>query len=125
MKQRYKLRFIPNIHTGDGDNPGRLDEPVVDFLREIQASGSLRKAAWRERMSSRRAWEMIYEVEDAFGFKLAERKGRRRSRLTPEGEILSEIYAQMDLELNAYAKTFFMKRGEELGLDPERIAELF
>jgi DNA-binding transcriptional LysR family regulator len=58
-------------------------------------------------MSESKARRALRETEEAFGFKIIEKVDYLPSELTPEGEVLHEIYEQIEAELNLFAKTRF------------------
>ena len=75
-----------------------LSDYRVQLLRHIDETGSLAEAAQRMRLSYRRAWGKVREIEQNLGVKLVESEaggvGGGGSRLTPQGERLVALYAR-------------------------------
>ncbi len=73
-----------------------LSDYRVQLLEHIAETGSLAEAAARMKLSYRRAWGKIKEIERNLGLPLVESEvgGARggRSRLTPEGVRLVALY---------------------------------
>ena len=75
-----------------------LSDYRVQLLRHIDETGSLAEAAQRMRLSYRRAWGKVREMEANLGVRLVQSEvggpGGGGSRLTPEGERLVALYAR-------------------------------
>jgi len=75
-----------------------LSDYRVQLLRHVGETGSLAEAAQRMRLSYRRAWGKVREMEQNLGVKLVESEaggvGGGGSRLTPQGERLVALYAR-------------------------------
>ncbi len=73
-----------------------LSDYRVELLRHIAETGSLAEAAQRMRLSYRRAWGKIREIEANLGARLVESEaggaGGGGSRLTRRGERLLALY---------------------------------
>lgn len=84
---------------------------IAALLRNIERTGSLQKAAEAMGMAYSKAWKMIKELEELWGFKLTYRdiggQNGGGSSLTPEGRALLEHYESFVGELNEKAKTMF------------------
>ena len=69
---------------------------MLDFLRDIRATGKITRAAARADLSYRHAWNLISKWSAFFGAPLAERHRGRGTTLTPLGEKL--VWAGQRLE---------------------------
>ncbi len=82
-----------------------LSDYRVQLLQHVAETGSLAAAASRMRLSYRRAWGKIREIERNLGVPLVESEagGPRggRSRLTPEGERLVALYRRFQRAVEA------------------------
>ncbi len=91
--------WLTNKETG-----GRLDDTLVNLLREIQNNGSLRSAADTLGLSYRKAWGDIRKAEKFIGFALVEKirggKDGGLSRLTPDGKELVEAFDHLHQEFD-------------------------
>jgi molybdate transport system regulatory protein len=87
------------------------------LLLEIERAGSLVAASNNLKISYRKAWGLLREVEQHLGFPLVERKrggaSGGRSVLSPEGEELLNAYRTLHYEtdsaLKNIAKVFFRR----------------
>jgi molybdate transport system regulatory protein len=72
----------------------------VRLLRLIDETGSLSEAAARMKLSYRRAWGKVREIELNLGVKLVESEaggaGGGGSRLTPEGRRLVDLFERFE-----------------------------
>jgi molybdate transport system regulatory protein len=99
MKPKHALK--PRLRIVSGDvialGPGK-----VALLRLIAATGSLRQAAADMEMSYMRAWSLVRLMNASFRAPLVEalRGGATGggARLTPAGETVLALYAQMETE---------------------------
>jgi len=77
-----------------------LSDYRVRLLALIEETGSLAEAAQRMRLSYRRAWGKVREIEQNLGVKLVESAaggtGGGGSRLTDEGRRLVELYRRFE-----------------------------
>jgi molybdate transport system regulatory protein len=75
-----------------------LSDYRVRLLQLIDETGSLAEAAAAMKLSYRRAWGKVREIETNLGVRLVESAaggaGGGGSRLTPEGERLVRLYAR-------------------------------
>jgi len=98
MNVRYRFWF--ETSKGYVFGPGSYQ-----LLKEIQKTGSLRKAAESLDMSYRHAWGLIKEIEEHTGYSVIESsrggKGGGESHLTQKGEELLRMYEKYD-ELFTY-----------------------
>ncbi|PKM73933.1 MAG: ModE family transcriptional regulator [Firmicutes bacterium HGW-Firmicutes-16] len=69
---------------------------IATLLRTVEQTGSLQKATEAMGMAYSKAWKMIKEIENVWGFPLTYRdiggKNGGGSSLTPEGRFLLERY---------------------------------
>jgi len=93
MKLKYRFWF--ETSKGYVFGPG-----TYQLLKEIQKTGSLRKAAESLGMSYRHAWGLIKEIEEHTGHKIIESsrggKGGGESHLTPKGMELIREFEKYD-----------------------------
>ena len=82
-----------------------LGRGVVELCRLVERKGSLNQAARAMGMAYSKAWRIMKQTEEAFGFPLLNRDGAHGSTLTPEGSELLRIYdaAQERLDTAACA----------------------
>jgi molybdate transport system regulatory protein len=89
---------------------------LLDLIRE---TGSLAQAAAQMRLSYRRAWGKVKEIEENLGLQLVESvvggAGGGRTQLTPEGEALVRAYQRFHERMEAEVRRVFE---EELGRVP-------
>lgn len=76
---------------------------IVNLCRLVDETGSLNKAAHEMGMAYSKAWSILKHTEEAFGFKLLERKGNKGSELTPEARKIIAVYEQLQNRLNEEA----------------------
>lgn len=87
------------------------------LLMEIEQTGSISMAAGNLKMSYRKAWGLLRNIERHLNFSLVKRQrgGARggRSVLSPEGEALLVAYKALhheaDIAMNSIAKVFFRR----------------
>jgi len=93
MKLKYRFWF--ETSKGYVFGPG-----AYQLLKEIQKTGSLRKAAENLGMSYRHAWGLIKEIEENTGYRIIESsrggKGGGESHLTEKGEELIREFERYD-----------------------------
>jgi len=82
-----------------------LSDYRVQLLQHIDETGSLAEAAECMRLSYRRAWGKVREIEQNMGVKLVESAaggaGGGGSRLTPEGRRIVELYERFRTRVEA------------------------
>lgn len=108
---KYRI-WLEDIKEKDIVGNGRFD-----LLFAIRTEGSLVQAAHKMKISYRKAWGNIREIEQQLGFQLVqkERGGKNGGRtvLTTEGEELMKAYEEMlhemDVAFHDIAKRFFKK----------------
>jgi molybdate transport repressor ModE-like protein len=92
----------------------------LDLLREVSRSESIVKSAKNMKISYRKAWGLLREVEDLIGFKLIEKHrggaSGGKTILTREGKALVIAYEdlnnEIDIALKDIAKRFFRRINE-------------
>ena len=89
------------------DNGATLGKGVIALLEGVRDDGSLNKAAKNLKMAYSKAWRIVKETEEGFGFLLIDRDGARGSTLTAEGKRLLEIYELLEKEIDEYANKRF------------------
>ncbi len=99
--QTESLRFHVRLRIARGRR-GIMGPGKADLLEAIQASGSISEAARRLRMSYRRAWDLVDDLNALFGAPLVEtaRGGARGggARLTDTGTLVLRRYREMEDE---------------------------
>jgi molybdate transport repressor ModE-like protein len=89
----------------------------LDLLREVSRSESIVKSAQNMKISYRKAWGLLKEVEDLLGFRLIEKHrggaSGGKTVLTIEGKALVSAYddlnSEIDVALKDIAKRFFRR----------------
>lgn len=66
--------------------------------------GSLNKAAKNMGMAYSKAWRIMKQTEEAFGFNLINRDGAHGSTLTKEGTLLLSAFEQLERDISTYAE---------------------
>jgi molybdate transport system regulatory protein len=83
----------------------------AELLRQIEACGSLSEAAKRMRLSYRRAWGKIRELEENLGARLIESEHGGAdgggSRLTPEGQRLIALFERLSAATDEHVQREF------------------
>jgi molybdate transport system regulatory protein len=99
---RFRLDLSPRCSIG----PGK-----IALLEEIARTGSLREAARQLRMSYRRAWLLLDDVNHSFTAPVSKMSvggaGGGGARLTPFGVELVRRYRAAALRIEAAARTDF------------------
>jgi molybdate transport system regulatory protein len=88
-----------------------LSDYRVRLLELVRETGSLAQAAARMRLSYRRAWGKVKEIEQNLGVALVTSEaggvGGGHTRLTPEGERLVALYQEFQARMHrALAREF-------------------
>jgi molybdate transport system regulatory protein len=101
-----------------------LSDYRVRLLAHVRETGSLAQAAARMRLSYRRAWGKIKEIEQNLGVALVTSEaggvGGGHTRLTPEGERLVALYQEFQARMHqALAREFAAVFG---ALDHQRLS---
>ena len=89
----------------------------LDLLREVSLNESIVKSAQNMKISYRKAWGLLREVEDLLGFRLIEKHrggaSGGKTILTREGKALVAAYedlnSEIDIALKEIAKRFFRR----------------
>jgi len=95
----------------------RVDDCLIELLKEIGLHGSLKRAAINRNLSYRKAWGDIKEAEGFLGFHLIDssRGGKNGglSQLTDDGKELlaafEELHIQFDQAIHRITRQFFNK----------------
>jgi molybdate transport system regulatory protein len=99
---RAVLRFRLDFPNGASIGPGK-----IDLLKAIEASGSLTQAAKSIKLSYRRAWLLVKDLNDAFTRPviLATTGGKTGggAEITAFGKRLVEVYEAADRQFQNYA----------------------
>ena len=110
---RRKLHLRVILREGAALGPGK-----VDLLEAIAETGSIRAAGNRFRMSYRRAWELVAELNGMFAAPLvvAEAGGRGGggASLTPLGREVVERYRAMEAKALAATRPEFNRLARRL-----------
>ncbi|MCI8505965.1 MAG: NTP transferase domain-containing protein [Lachnospiraceae bacterium] len=84
---------------------------VYEFLKQVDAAGSIQAAAARMNMSYSKGWKMVNQAEKEMGFLFLERnKGGKNggsSMITEEGRLFLEQYHEMEKALKQAGQKFF------------------
>jgi molybdate transport system regulatory protein len=110
---RRKLHLRVILREGAALGPGK-----VDLLEAIAETGSIRAAGNRFKMSYRRAWELVAELNGMFAAPLvvAEAGGRGggRASLTPLGREVVKRYRTMEQKALAATRPEFNRLARRL-----------
>lgn len=106
MELKVTPRFLRNGQRFFG--PG-----VAELLERVREHRSLRAAAASMEMAYSKAWRIIHEAEEGFGFRLLDstiggRHGGGAS-LTPEAERLLADYRRFETDIFAYSQARFQE----------------
>ena len=101
---------VCSVGKDEDDHSGVLSKGTVALLRGIKDKGSLNKAAKDLHMAYSKAWRIVKETEEGFGYLLVSRDGARGSVLTEEGEKMLEVYEGLCEEVEAYAQKLYQER---------------
>ncbi|MBN1252301.1 MAG: LysR family transcriptional regulator [Bacteroidales bacterium] len=108
---KYSLWLCTN------EEKGIIDENIINLLKSIKKTGSLKSAADEIKISYRKAWGNIKDSENHLNFKLVEKqrggKDGGHSTLTQDAETLinafNELNAEFNTAINKITKKFFNK----------------
>ncbi len=111
------LRLRVVLRHGAALGPGK-----IDLLEAIKETGSIRAAGNRFKMSYRRAWELVAELNAMFRTPLvvAETGGRGGggATLTPLGRKVVERFRRMETQSWSAVERDFRSLAKELAKDP-------
>lgn len=94
----------------DENKPGSFGPGIVYLLNGIKETGSMNQATKDMNMAYSKAWRIIKEAEEMFGFKLLDRyTGSKGSTLTKEAEDVLELYEEIKLEIEKAANNVIEK----------------
>ncbi|BBD72960.1 hypothetical protein HS1genome_1349 [Sulfodiicoccus acidiphilus] len=90
----------------------------VSLLREIERTGSISKAAHNLGMSYKFAWDYVSKIREELG-EVVSKRGRETggSSLTPQLEMVLEIYEEAEVEVRNVLDKYEAKLKELIG-DP-------
>ena len=99
------------------EEQGIVGENIIDLLKNIKKTESLKSAAEELKISYRKAWGNIRDAETDLKFKLVDKQRGGKtggySILTEEAETLinalDELRADFDIAINKITKKFFKK----------------
>lgn len=109
MEEKLSFRFAIRLFKGEkAFGPG-----IATLLRAVEQTGSLQKAAESMGMAYSKAWKMIKELEQLWGFPLTYRdiggKNGGGSVLTPACRLLLERYERFTAEISHNCSELFSK----------------
>lgn len=111
MKIAYKI-WLDNNGKAFGEGPYQL-------LKRIETTGSLHQAAMEMKMSYRKAWTTLKDIEARLGFPLLERKvggvAGGGSQITEQGHNLMHHYEEFRVEVKESLERIFQKHFHSLG----------
>jgi molybdate transport system regulatory protein len=118
-KSRVGLRLRLDLSEGARLGPGK-----IDLLEAIAETGSIRAAGSRFKMSYRRAWELVAELNQMFATPLviAETGGRGGggATLTPLGRSVIERFRAMERKAWSAGRSDFRALAAALAREPKR-----
>jgi molybdate transport system regulatory protein len=113
----YDIFLKHKVQLVTSDEETVINEEGFRLLLEIEKENSIVAAAKNMKISYRKAWGLLRDIEYVLGFSLAGRKrgGKAggRTSFTPEGKILLEAFKSMTADLESADKeiirSFFRK----------------
>ncbi len=93
------------LSIGSSDSDAVYGRGVAMLCRGVRDDGSLNKAAKGMGMAYSKAWRIMKQTEESFGFDLINRDGAHGSTLTAKGAILLEAFEQLEKDASSYAQT--------------------
>lgn len=100
---------------------------IASLLRNVEATGSLQKAAQNMNMAYSKAWRILKESEKAWGFPLTDRETGGRdgggSTLTPQAQAILETYDSFMAEAREELDQLFGRHFSKARLDEIRKME--
>jgi molybdate transport system regulatory protein len=114
------VRFRLDLARGCSIGPGK-----IGLLEEIARTGSLREAARQLRMSYRRAWLLLDEVNRSFTVPVSKMSvggaGGGGARLTPFGQELVRRYRATSRRIEAAARADFAGIARKVAASRSRV----
>jgi molybdate transport system regulatory protein len=111
------LTLRVDLSTGRAVGPGK-----IRLLEQIQKSGSIMQAGRDLGLSYRRAWRLIDDLNNSFGYSVIEAEtggvGGGGTRLTPFGRKLVQLYQAIEAE--ALAATWKHRRDLQAALNTNK-----
>ncbi len=97
--------ITPHVKLSIGnDEPNAIfGRGVAMLCRGVRDDGSLNKAAKNMGMAYSKAWRIMKQTEQEFGFDLINRDGAHGSTLTENGARLLSAYEELERDVNEYA----------------------
>lgn len=100
---------------------------IASLLRNVEATGSLQKAAQNMNMAYSKAWRILKESEKAWGFPLTDRetggKDGGGSTLTPQAQAILETYDNFMSEAREDLDRLFGRHFSQARMDEIRMME--
>ncbi len=100
---------------------------IASLLRNVEATGSLQKAAQNMNMAYSKAWRILKESEKAWGFPLTDRETGGRdgggSTLTPQAQAILETYDNFMSEAREDLDRLFGRHFSQAWMDEIRMME--
>lgn len=100
---------------------------IASLLRNVEATGSLQKAAQNMNMAYSKAWRILKESEKAWGFPLTDRETGGRdgggSTLTPQAQAILETYDSFMSEAREELDRLFGRHFSQARMDEIRMME--
>jgi molybdate transport system regulatory protein len=119
MTKTLAVRFRVDFGSGCSIGIGK-----IELLEGISRSGSLSEAARQMRMSYRRAWLLLADLNASFDQSVAQTSTGGRGGggvvLTPFGELLIAGYRKMEAGLKPLAEGCFQDVGRRANTSPAR-----
>ena len=111
MEKDLHLKLTIRLYTDD--NQRCFGPGIATLLSRVREHHSLRSAAASMEMAYSKAWRIIHEAEEGFGFRLLDstiggRHGGGAS-LTPEAEQLLADYRRFEADIFAYSQARFQE----------------
>ncbi len=109
--EKFKLKV--KISIADEKNKGFFGIGIIWLLKEIEKTGSIKKASENMHMSYSKAHKILKRAEEKFGVKFLEKKKggieRGGSYLTDFAYKFIEIYTKFQEDIKNYAREKFEK----------------
>ena len=101
---RLKPIIRLSVSNPETDSNSVFGRGIASLCLGVRETGSLNAAAKGMGMAYSKAWRIMKQTEEAFGFNLINRDGAHGSTLTKEGTLLLSAFEQLERDVNTYAE---------------------
>ena len=93
-----------SIMNPDAESGSLFGRGIASLCLGVRETGSLNAAAKGMGMAYSKAWRIMKQTEEAFGFNLINRDGAHGSTLTKDGTLLLSAFEQLERDISTYAE---------------------